>query len=57
VVFDVSTFASTYKHLQIRMTARLSASTGITTSFLRLNSDTGSNYATHFIGVYGSAVE
>ena len=58
VVFsNLANFNATYRHLQIRMTARLSGSTGNTQSLLRLNSDTGSNYATHRLAGYGSAVE
>jgi hypothetical protein len=39
---------STYKHLQIRYNARC-ASGAITDHYIRLNSDTGSNYARHWV--------
>jgi hypothetical protein len=47
-----SSIASTYKHLQIRAT--WANSTGSDT-WMRLNSDTGSNYAAHFLNGNGSA--
>ena len=43
VVFDVSSYASTYKHLQLRLVTTQ-------TPFIRFNSDTGSNYAYHRLG-------
>jgi hypothetical protein len=50
VVFDVSSYASTYKHLQLRLVTTQ-------TPFIRFNSDTGSNYAYHrLIGVPGEGV-
>ena len=52
VVFDVSSFASTYKHLQIRATGRNSSSNG--EMFLRLNADTGNNYSTHALYADGT---
>jgi hypothetical protein len=49
-------YSSTYKHLQIRATARVAgASTGATLTF-RLNGDTGSNYSSHEITGNGSSV-
>jgi hypothetical protein len=47
VVFDVSSFASTYKHLQIRGVAK-SSNTARRLS-LRLNGNTGANYSSHFL--------
>lgn len=48
VTFDVSTYASTYKHLQLRLVTTQ-------TPFIRFNSDTGSNYAYHrLIGTDGT---
>jgi len=57
IVFDVSSFASTYKHLQIRYVAR-STRAGNTLDGLavRFNADTGTNYAGHFLRGNGSAV-
>jgi hypothetical protein len=54
VVFDVSSFASTYKHLQIRGVAR-SSSAAINLR-MRVNGDTGSNYAWHYLEGNGSTV-
>jgi uncharacterized membrane protein len=56
ISFDVSSFASTYKHLQIRMTARNSGGTGIGDTLFRLNSDTGSNYSAHSLGGYDDGI-
>jgi hypothetical protein len=46
-------YASTYKHLQIRMTARLSSANAIDAY---INGDTGSNYAGHLLRGDGSSV-
>ena len=57
VSFSVSSFASTYKHLQIRAVSRCSvADTGAEVLRLRINSDTGSNYAWHRLFGDGSSV-
>jgi hypothetical protein len=50
VTFDVSTLASTYKHLQLRMSAK-STYTGTLVEyfFCRFNSDSGSNYDAHWL--------
>jgi hypothetical protein len=53
VTFDVSTLASTYKHLQIRFTGRNNGSGGGSTLSIRLNSDSGSNYSRHQL--YGTS--
>jgi hypothetical protein len=53
ISFDVSTYASTYKHLQIRTTARQSGAFTVLGMRMRLGTptiDTGSNYAEHFLG-------
>ena len=47
---------SSYKHLQIRFTARHTAGVTSTTLFARLNNNTGSNYAWHRLRGNGSAV-
>jgi hypothetical protein len=52
VVFDVSTFASTYKHLQIRMVAL--GTTSVDNQFIRFNSDTANNYKSDFLFGDGS---
>jgi hypothetical protein len=58
VTFDVSSFASTYKHLQIRMVARGSgAITGAYDLLIRFNGNTGSNYSGHNLRGTGSAVQ
>jgi hypothetical protein len=51
---SLGTYSSTYKHLQIRAVIRNTSSGGIGTSLLRINADTGSNYAWHRLGGYGS---
>jgi len=58
VVFSsLATYASTYKHLQIRATGKTDR-TALDTDFLRLrfNGDTGSNYALHALTGGGSSV-
>jgi hypothetical protein len=50
-----SSIPSTYQHLQIRVTARGSASTNFISAGLRFNSDTGTNYQIHQLLGSGSA--
>jgi hypothetical protein len=56
VTFDVSTFASTYKHLQIRIVAGHTNEGAGNAVVIRLNGDTGSNYVFHELGGGGSSV-
>ena len=52
-----SSIPSTYKHLQIRAICKTTAATSnINSIYGRFNSDTGSNYARHFLNGSGSAV-
>jgi hypothetical protein len=54
---SLSSYASTYQHLQIRYTARSSNSgTANDGLWLRFNSDSGSNYAWHRLEGNGSTV-
>jgi hypothetical protein len=48
---NLGDYSSTYKHLQIRMTARLSGNNSIDAY---INGDTGSNYAGHLLRGNGS---
>jgi hypothetical protein len=50
----LATYASTYKHLQVRMATRTDGS--IFEGYVRLNGDTGSNYAYHQLVGTGSSV-
>jgi hypothetical protein len=54
VVFDVSSYASTYKHLQLRVVARNTGENG--NVLMRMNADTGSNYSRHALYGDGSSV-
>lgn len=56
VTFSVSAYAATYKHLQIRMTSKVSSGTGTNDAFITFNSDSGSNYAWHRMMGNGSTV-
>jgi hypothetical protein len=47
VTFDVSSLASTYKHLQIRMVARCTFSDPERSIYLQLNGDGSNNYSNH----------
>lgn len=51
-----SSIPSTYKHLQLRMTARCTQQTtgNATNMYLRLNSDSGTNYTYHYLKGNGS---
>jgi hypothetical protein len=53
---SLNTYASTYKHLQIRLAARSSHSVAEQVVNLRFNSDSGSNYSIHYLAGNGSAV-
>jgi hypothetical protein len=53
VTFDVSSLASTYKHLQLRTVTR---STGGGNANMTFNSDTGTNYSWHLLYSNGSSV-
>lgn len=55
VTFDVSTFASTYKHLQVRIAAKYDG-TSATDFFLRFNGDAGANYSHHRFLSNGSSL-
>jgi len=53
---NLADYSSTYKHLQIRAVAR-TAQSGTSRAFsVRVNSDTGSNYAWHLLTADGSSV-
>ena len=54
VTFSVTGLGSTYKHLQIRYTGRADY-TNTQSVNLRLNGDSGSNYAIHSLGGGGSS--
>jgi hypothetical protein len=57
VVFsNLGDYSSTYKHLQIRLVARGDRAAVSDTVNLRINADTGSNYAFHLLGANGSSV-
>lgn len=50
VTFDVSSLASTYKHLQVRATFRSNTTANWADfALLRFNSDTTSNYSSHYL--------
>lgn len=49
VTLDVSAFTSTYKHLQIRGVARVTANTNIRGQDIRFNGDSGTNYSGHIL--------
>jgi hypothetical protein len=56
VVFDVSSFASTYKHLQIRSVARTARNENGDILSLRFNGDSATNYRWHKLFGNGSTV-
>ncbi len=55
ITFDTTGLGSTYKHLQIRSVGRTTHS-ATQSAYVRLNSDTGSNYAFHTLEGNGSSV-
>ena len=57
VTFDVSSYSSTYQHLQIRAVSRGSNTANAYENIdLRFNGDTGNNYAWHLLSGYVSGV-
>jgi hypothetical protein len=56
VVFDVSSYAASYKHLQIRATVRTNRGANEDILAVRFNGDTGSNYGGHYLYGNGSTV-
>lgn len=56
ITFNVSGLGSTYKHLQIRFAARGNRSDTSEPLYMRLNSDTSTNYSWHSLQANGSTV-
>jgi hypothetical protein len=56
ITFDVSSFVSTYKHLQIRMVTRTTLADAEDSVIVRLNGDSATNYSYHFIFANGASV-
>jgi hypothetical protein len=52
----LATYASVYKHLQIRALARTTRAAATDGGYIRLNGDTGSNYAHHTLYGDGTSV-
>lgn len=52
---DFTSIPSTYTHLQIRLISRLSGTGGAQSNTIRFNSDTGTNYRSHFLLGNGSS--
>jgi hypothetical protein len=58
VLFDsLATYASTYKHLQLRITARTTRVNPTDSLGLRFNNDSGTNYSVHHLFGNGSSVQ
>jgi len=57
VTFDnLDTVAADYKHLQIRVVTKMAGTGGALSNLLQFNSDTASNYRSHFLEGNGSTV-
>lgn len=52
---DFTSISSSYAHLQIRLIARLSGTGGAQSNTIRFNSDSGTNYRSHFLLGNGSS--
>lgn len=56
-IIDFSSIPSTYKHLQIRITSKVTTGTGGLSGLgVQFNSDTASNYDSHYLAGTGSSV-
>jgi hypothetical protein len=53
---SLATYASTYKHLQIRATVRTDRAGAADGGIIRFNGDSGANYAHHVLAGSGSSV-
>jgi hypothetical protein len=53
---SLSTYSSTYKHLQVRMALRDTRAVTVQNAFIRFNADSGNNYAYHLLQGDGSSV-
>lgn len=53
---SLSTYASTYQHLQLRYVARATTSGNLQQVWMQVNADTGSNYRGHVLRGTGSSV-
>lgn len=53
---NLDNFSSSYRHLQLRMTARDDRANNVSVLFMRINGDTGTSYASHELGGTGSSV-
>jgi hypothetical protein len=56
VTFDVSSFAFTYKHLQLRSVSRVTGAFGTVDDLMTLNGITTNSYASHYLLGNGSSV-
>lgn len=54
ISFNISSFASTYKHIQIRGTARCTNTSTLAGLRIRLDSDSGTNYSNHSLDAVNS---
>jgi hypothetical protein len=53
---NLGDYSSTYKHLQIRYTARVSRATALGTVIVRFNGDSATNYSSHDLYGNGTSV-
>ena len=56
VVFDVSSFASTYKHLQIRAVVRTSRASTVDSLRMRINEVSTTSYRSHYLRGFNSSL-
>ena len=52
----LATYASTYKHLQIRIVARTDRASYVDSAMIQFNADTGTNYRAHYLIGNGTTV-
>jgi hypothetical protein len=53
---SLATYASTYKHLQIRIVARTDRASYVDSAMIQFNADTGTNYRAHYLIGNGTTV-